>query len=52
MLGVVEKSKRKQRVRSVVELEMHHEDYSKPLDVIWLCVPCHAKTRLKDRIAA
>lgn len=22
-------------------LDAHHEDYSKPLEVIWLCRPCH-----------
>ena len=23
-------------------LEMHHEDYARPVDVRWLCKPCHA----------
>ena len=29
------------------ELQAHHEDYSRPLEVQWLCYSCH---RLKDNV--
>lgn len=40
------------------ELEKHHPDHLKPLDVQWLCLRCHAETRrlgdapIRRRIAA
>lgn len=31
------------------KLEGHHEDYSKPLDIIWLCMSCHRIVHAKKR---
>lgn len=29
-------------------LQLHHEDYSKPYEVVTLCAGCHAKTTYKE----
>jgi len=32
-------------------LEGHHHDYSRPLDVTWLCKPCHRRFHGLERMA-
>jgi len=37
------------------KLEAHHPDYSRALDVVWLCVPCHRQTHamvIAEQLAA
>lgn len=34
-----------------LQSEAHHPDYSKPLEVVWLCRSCHRKLHAKDREA-
>ncbi len=29
-------------------VQAHHHDYAKPLDVVWLCVACHADEHARD----
>lgn len=30
-------------------LHAHHEDYTKALDVVWVCGPCHGKRHRLER---
>lgn len=32
-------------------LEAHHHDYAKPLDVTWLCRPCHRRFHALESMA-
>lgn len=46
-LGIIIKPERCSNCNAKVpldELEGHHHDYSKPLEVEWLCKRCHRKT--------
>lgn len=46
--GRMVKPKRCQGCGKRKKLEAHHPDYSKPLEVQWLCTPCHGETRHKS----
>lgn len=45
--GKIIKPKRCTECRRTVKIDGHHEDYSKPLDVIWLCRACHLRRHRK-----
>ncbi len=38
-----------QQCHCVTQLEAHHSDYSKPLDVLWLCTTCHGLAHRSNR---
>ena len=44
--GKIIKPKECSNCRNETKIEAHHSDYSKPLEVIWLCKLCH---RLADK---
>lgn len=49
--GRLTKAEQCQRCDSTIEIQAHHADYSKPLDVIWLCRLCHDIESKEARIA-
>ena len=46
-IGNVAKPDRCSKCRKKKKLQGHHEDYSKPLKVKWLCIGCHADEHRK-----
>jgi len=43
--------KREPCVRCGAEAQMHHEDYGKPLEVVWLCRDHHQDLHREAKIA-
>lgn len=41
MNGTIKRENNCSNCSSDIKVEAHHEDYSKPLEVIWLCSKCH-----------
>lgn len=48
-LGIIQKPEHCSECNGKNRIQGHHEDYMKPLDVIWLCVKCHARLHRKKR---
>jgi hypothetical protein len=41
--GILERRAACENCGAADNIQAHHENYDKPLEVEWLCVPCHKK---------
>lgn len=41
--GIIERSQMCEKCKVIAKTDGHHTDYSKPLEVKWLCKPCHMR---------
>lgn len=48
--GEIKKPDNCSQCKKECQVEGHHHDYDKPLDVIWLCRSCHIKLHVKERL--
>jgi len=46
--GIIIKPMKCEKCNGKHRLTAHHEDYSKPLEVIWLCYECHGELSWQD----
>ena len=49
--GLLVKPNKCSKCGNKAKIEAHHEDYNKPLDVIWLCNSCHTKEHYKSKLS-
>jgi ribosomal protein S27AE len=40
-LGILIKPTNCSKCKDISKIEAHHNDYSKPIEVIWVCKKCH-----------
>lgn len=45
--GKLKKKTECERCGSAGHIQGHHDDYSRPLDVMWLCAACHTQRHLE-----
>jgi len=49
--GIIKKAKECQDCGAARRaLQAHHEDYDKPLDVVWLCGTCHGARHMTQNL--